>query len=523
MVGLVVRLRWRIWSRLVQRNTGLLIATVVGAVFALAMTLIAVAALTALRSAPLGLRSGVVVAFAALTFAWTLLSVLGGAADSTLDPARFALLPVRPGELARGLLAATLTGMPPVLLSIVALTSVLTWSQSLTTATAALLAAVAGVLTTVLLARVVTAALSGTMRTRRGRAVSAVVISVLALLPAVSGILVGRPGAIVQVAELDVTGIAGAAGWTPLGWGWSLPLHIALGRPQTAVVAALLSLGLIAVLWWLYVRLVGRSLTTPLISMGGSRLRGRGLILRWAGLGPVAVVAGRRLAMWRRDSRLVSIAVQSVIMPGILVGQSVVTGVPWAAHFALVMLAVFAGLHVLNDLAFDGTAWATHVLTGAPGWQDRLGRVVAAVVIFVPGMVVLYAVLASFHLLTGGGRWLAYVLVGLGASLGSASYIGAVFPGNAPPPGGSPFASTTGMGAQAALSGLAAFAVPMLCIVPVVIAAAVLPDTAGITLLLIAASVVVGSAFVTAGVVAGGQRLDHSAPELLERLRRAER
>lgn len=523
MVGLVVRLRWRIWSRLVQRSTGLLVATIMGAVCALGITLVAVATLLVLRSAPLEIRAGIVIAFALVTFGWTALSVLGGAADSTVDPARFALLPVRPRELARGQLAATLTGIPPVLLTVVALTSVITWSQSLATAAAALAAAVLGVLTTVLLARVVAAALSRIMRTRRGRAASAVAISLITILPAMSGIYLGRPGATVQLADIDALAIARTVGWTPLGWAWSLPVHIALGEPVTAILAASLALALIAVLWSLYVRLIDRLLTTPLTSVGSSRIRGRSLIVHAAGIGPVAAIAARRLAMWRRDSRLVAIAVQSVVVPGILVGQSLVTGLPWTARFALVMLAVFAGLHVLNDLAFDGTAWALHVQTGTAGWEDRLGRVIAAVIFFVPGVVILYAVLTALDLLAGGGRWLAYVLVGLGASLGSAAYIGTVFPGNAPPPGGNPFASTTGMGAQAALSGLAAVAIPMLCIVPVAVAAALLPDTGVVTLALVAASVVVACAFVTAGVVAGGQRLDRRAPELLEQLRRAER
>lgn len=523
MVGLIVRLRWRVWSGLVRRNTALLVATIIGAVFALGLTLLAVGALVVLRATPIELRSGVVAAFALVTFGWTALSVLGGAAESTLDPSRFALFPVRPGELARGLLAATLTGVPPVLLTVAALSSVITWSQSLATAVAALVAAALGVLTTVLLARVVATGLGGIMRTRAGRAISAVAISVLALVPAMSGIYFGRPGAGVELTDIDAVRLAEAAGWTPVGWAWSLPLHVALGRPMRAVVAATLVLVLLTLLWWLYVRLIGRALTTSLTSVGGSRVRGRGLILRWAGLGPVGVIAARRLAMWRRDSRLVAIAVQSVIMPGILIGQAVVTDLQWTALFALVMLAVFAGLQVLNDLAFDGTAWALHIVTGAPGWQDRLGRVAAALVLFVPAMTILYAVLASLGLLTGGERWLACVLVALGASLGSASYVGSLFPGNAPPPGGSPFASTTGMGAEAALSGMAAFAIPMLVVVPVGVATFVLPDTGALTAALVVAGLLAGCSFVIAGVVAGGQRLDRRGPELLEQLRRAER
>lgn len=523
MVGLVVRLRWRIWSRLVQRNTGLLVATIMGVLFGLAMTFLAAGLLLALRSTALELRAAAVMAFAMLTFGWTALSVLSGAADSTVDPARFALLPVRPRELARGLLAATLTGVPPALLLVVALTSVITWSQSIGSAAAALVAAVLGVLTTVLLARVVSGALGAIMRSRRGRMASALAITVIAILPAMGGLYAGRPGATARLGDIDALGIARTVGWTPLGWGWSLPLHVALGEPAMAVAAALLALTLIAGLWWLYVRLVARALTAPLTSVGSQRIRGRSLIVRWSRHGPVFAIAARRLVMWRRDSRLVTIAIQSTIMPVILVGQALVTGVPWTARFALVMLAVFAGLHLLNDLAFDGTAWAMHVQTGTAGWEDRLGRVLAAVITFLPGLAVLYAVLAVLDLISGGGRWLAYVLVGFGASVGSASVLGAVIPGNAPPPGGNPFASTTGMGTQGVLSGLVALAVPLLCIAPVAVVGAVLPDTAAATMALVAASAVGGGAFVLAGVVVGGQQLDRRAPELLDQLRRADR
>lgn len=523
MVGLIVRLRWRLWSRLVQHNIGLLVATIIGAVSGLGVTVLAVGLLIALRSTAIEWRAAVVAAFALMTFGWTALSVLGGAADSTVDPGRFALLPVRPRELARGLLAASLTGIPPVLLTIVALTSVITWSQSLATAAAALVAAVLGVLTTVLLARVAAAALGGVMRSRRGRMVSALAISMLALLPAVSSLYIGRPSTAAQLGDIDALGVARTLGWTPLGWGWSLPVHVALGEPAAAVAAALLALTLIAGLWRLYEHLVARTLTTPLTSVGSQRIRGRSLILRWARFGPVGAIAARRLAMWRRDGRLVTIGIQSMIMPVILVSQALVTGLSWTARFALVMLAVFAGLQLLNDLAFDGSAWAMHLQAGTAGWEDRLGRVIAALIVYVPLLAALYALLAALDMITDGGRWLAYVLVGLGSSLGSAAVIGAVLPGNAPPPGGNPFASTTGMGTQGMLAGLAALAIPLLCIVPVAVAGSLLPDTTVVTVVLVMASAAVGGGFIVAGIVVGGQQLDRRAPELLDRLRRAER
>lgn len=79
------------------------------------------------------------------------------------------------------------------------------------------------------------------------------------------------------------------------------------------------------------------------------------------------------------------------------------------------------------------------------------------------------------------------------------------------------------MGTQGMLAGLAALAIPLLCIVPVAVAGSLLPDTTVVTVVLVMASAAVGGGFIVAGIVVGGQQLDRRAPELLDRLRRAER
>lgn len=522
MVGLIVRLRWRLWSRVVQRNTGLLVATVLGLTGGAGLGLLAVSGLVVLRSAALEQRSVAVAALTALTIGWLMLSALSGSSDSTVDPARFALLPVRAHLLARGLLAAVLTGIPSVILAGVALASVVTWSQSLGTALAALLGAVLGLLTTVLLARVVVGALAGVMGTRRGRGISAAMISALAFLPAIGGILFGNAVSAGQFVQLDVAGIARTLAWTPPGWAWGIPLHLAHGDLAGALAATLLAGALVVVLWRAYVHLVERTLTRPLTSVGGQRIRGRGLIVRAASLGPVGVIAARRLVMWRRDSRLVTVAVQSFVLPVILVGQAVLTDQTWSAAMALIMLAVLSGLSLLNDLAYDGTAWAAHVLSGVAGWQDRLGRVLATAVLYVPLLVILYAVVAGLGYLGDEVRWAAYVLVALGAALGSSSLIGAVMPGHAPRPGGNPFASTSGSGTEGFLGGLLAVAVPLLLMLPLVLAGGLLPDGLWLSGVLVVVALAWGGALVAAGVALGGRRLDRRAPEMLDRLRRAE-
>ena len=522
MTGLVVRLRWRLWSRLVQRNVGLLISTILGVVVGLGLAAGAVGALVVIGLAAPQLRGVAVIALALATLSWTVLSVLAAAADSTVDPARFAVLPVRPRPLAVGLFVAVLTGIPPVLLLVVALSTVVTWSDSPATAAAALGSAVLGVLLTVLLARVVVGLLAGVMAGRRGRAVGASLISLVALTPAALGLALGTALPATTLDTADLNDAAQAVARTPVGWPWAIPMHVANGDHVAAAVTGLLTVGLLAALWTVYERQVGRALVSPLRSVGDQRIRGRGLILRWAPLGPLGVIAARRLVLWRRDTRLVTVAVQSLVLPVLLVAQSLITGEAWSARMALIALAILSGLTLLNDLAYDGTSWALHVATGVRGWQDRLGRVIGTALLYVPLLTILYAVLAGLDLVPPGTRWPALVVVALGAGLGTACLVGAVMPGVAPKPGGNPFASTTGSGTQGLLGGLIAFVVPIACLVPVAVAGLVAPSTAVAQAVLFTASLAWAAALLAGGVLLGGLRLDATAPEMLDRLRRAE-
>jgi ABC-2 type transport system permease protein len=95
-------------------------------------------------------------------------------------------------------------------------------------------------------------------------------------------------------------------------------------------------------------------------------------------------------------------------------------------------------------------------------------------------------------------------------------------PGVAPRPGGNPFAGTTGSGAQGLIGALIAFTVPALCLIPVVVAGLLIPDRPEAQALFAVGSLAWGAALLVAGVVLGGRRLDRQAPEMLDRLRRAE-
>ena len=73
------------------------------------------------------------------------MSLLVFGVDETVDPARFALLPVRARELLPGLLAAALVGVPGVATVLMGLGLVVTWARSPLLTAAALVAMPLGV------------------------------------------------------------------------------------------------------------------------------------------------------------------------------------------------------------------------------------------------------------------------------------------------------------------------------------------------------------------------------------------
>ena len=86
----------------------------------------------------------VVVAGSLVVVGWAVVPVLAFGVDETLDPARFATLPVRARDLVPGLTVAGALGVPGIATALVALSLVGTWSASLPAAAVAALCAPVG-------------------------------------------------------------------------------------------------------------------------------------------------------------------------------------------------------------------------------------------------------------------------------------------------------------------------------------------------------------------------------------------
>jgi ABC-2 type transport system permease protein len=279
---------------------------------------------------------------------------------------------------------------------------------------------------------------------------------------------------------------------------------------------------LVAGLWQVWVRQLGRSLTAPMTSGGGQTI-GRGRLLPvLLGRSPTATIAARRVRAWYRDSRLVGIALRTAVLPVFFVLQAVLTSTHVFAGIGVVTLAVFAGLTLMNDLAFDGEAWWMHVATGVRGWEDRLGRALASTLVFGPMVLVTFVVSVALGVLTAVLPWLTVVVAAFLASLGLAVGVGAVLPGTAPRTGGNPFAATSGGAAQGCLTATISFVGPFVLTLPVVLLA-VLTSSSGVgQWLALAVGTAYGVVLLTVGVLLGGRRLDRRAPEMLGQLAHAQ-
>src|SRR4051794_40679375 len=170
MVALLVRLKLTLLRNSLRRSAWRLVGLVVAGIYALGLVLAVLVGMVVLRSASLATTADVtVLGYSLLTVGWLVLSLLVFGVDETVDPAKFALLPVRARELVPGLLVAGAIGVPGVATVLVVLGLLLAWTRSLPLTVAAVVAVPLGLLTCLLVARAATAAFASFLASRRFR------------------------------------------------------------------------------------------------------------------------------------------------------------------------------------------------------------------------------------------------------------------------------------------------------------------------------------------------------------------
>ncbi len=519
MVAHLLRLKLDLLRNSVRRSVAAIVGMAIGVLYGGGLLVGALAGLVALRIQPdIELaRTGVVLGGALLVAGWAVLPVLLFGIDPTLDPSRFATYAVPERQLAAGLALAALIGLPGVATVLLALGSVVTWSRSLGGVVVGVLGAVCGVVTAVLLSRVVTASASAVLQSRRGR--DAAGIGGFAALVAI-----GPVASLTGEAQLTADGLqrlADVAGWTPLGWAWAAPADAVAGQWARAGGRILLAALLCAALFAIWQRILASVLRNPrAVSSGGAKAtRGLGLLGILPGT-PMGAVAARGGVYWLRDPRFNFPAVMTMLVPAGLL-------FPWFAaesHVALALMPVASayligwGQH--NDVGYDSTAFWMHLASGVDGVSDRLGRLFPSAVLAVvclPGYVLLAAVLGARWTLLPAmlGTSVAVVLNGFGV----ACVASAIKQYPVPKPGQTPFATHPGgAGVTLAVQSVCGFAVGLLSLPALVLAVLAWfgHGWAGWTVL--ALGPLLGGAALAAGVRVGAQLFERRAPELLHDL-----
>lgn len=521
MVALLVRLKLTLLRNSLRRSVWRTVGLILGGVYALGIVAGALAALVGLRlTSTETTADATVLAFSLLTVGWLLLSLLVFGVDETVDPAKFALLPVRARDLQPGLLVAAAVGLPGVATVLVGLGLVVAWSRSPLLVVAAVVALVLGLPTCLLLARAATSAFAASLSSRRFRDLAFVALALVGgafavVGNAVSGIVRLGPDRLRAALATAAT----VASWTPFGWAWALPSDLARGHWAAAAVHLLLAAALVAGLWLSWGYFLGRRLVEPLEGGGQAvRVRRSAFVDRLYPATPAGAVAVRTLRYWRRDPRYVAAVAGFVIGPAAIIVVTLTSpdtpGV--LAVLAPAVLALLGGASIAADLSYDGSAVWAHVTAGLDGAADRLGRVLSSLTVYGSLLVLL---LGAALVLTGEWRLLpvslALAVVLLLTGLGVGSFVGTLWQWPAPPPGSNPFAKGGGGGLAALLSFSVTSAGTMLVALPTVALAVASIWVPWAGWVAVPVGVANGLLVLQQGVVRGGRMLDRRWPEVM--------
>ena len=314
MVAHLVRLKLQLLRNSLRRSPAALVGLGVGVLYGGGLVALAFSGLVALRfQDDLGLaRTVVILGGAAVVVAWAVVPVLAFGTDPTLDPGRFATFAVPERQLAIGLAAAGLIGLPGAATLLVVLATLVTWSRSVAGVLAALVGGALAVATCVLLSRLITGAAAAVLSSRRGRDLLAAAgfAAVVGLAPAVS--LTGSR----DLTTDDLAGLTSALGWSPLGWAWAAPADVVEGHWLSGLARLALAAALAGALLLLWQRQLTASVRDPRGAAQASEAShaGLGLFGRLPGT-PFGAVAARTALYWRRDPRLNFPALITTLLP----------------------------------------------------------------------------------------------------------------------------------------------------------------------------------------------------------------
>ncbi|MET7667855.1 ABC transporter permease [Micromonospora luteifusca] len=475
-----------------------------------------------------------------LVLAWLLLPLIFFGVDETLDPARFALLPLPRRTLVTGLFVAALISVPALAVLVASFGLVFTaWALGGWTAgLVAVVGVVGGLLLCVAASRAVTSAFATMLRSRRVRDLAAVLLAVTAALLGPLQLF-----GLAALREADWTRLAGVAtviGWTPLGAPWTAGIDVAQGRVWAAPVKLLITAVALGVLlaWW------SRSLESAMVgavsagkapvqrgATGGAVSQLFPRIAGWARRDRFGTLVAREARYWWRDARrranLITIAVVGVFVPVMInvtggdfasMDEEGFTAAasdssPVVVTISMVFVGVLAAVTLANQFGFDGSAYAANVVAGVPGRVELRARMTAFSLYVLP-MLAIVAVVLSVVL--GRPEWIGLTAGSLAATYGAGLAVNSfvsVLGAYSLPETSNPFAMNSGAGMAKGLLTLLSMVISAVVAVPMVVAAGLLGDAWLWLALPVGIAYGLGAALL--GAYLAGDVLDRRQPELL--------
>jgi ABC-2 type transport system permease protein len=301
VVAYLLGLKLRLLANTFRRSTWQVVGMLVGILYGLGIAGIAIAGLVSLRFTPPEVTSvsltvlgtGIVLGFVLVPLAFRRRRHDGSAqVRAVRHPDR---------RLTLGLTVVAFVSVPSVVIAVVAVTQVFTWSRSPASMLLALVGAVIIVPTCVLAARVSTGIAAYLLASRRARDITGILpIALLAIAAPTLAV----------VASIDwdryllpiVRAIADVAQWTPFGAVWSMPGDAALDHLGFAFIKLAIALVFLMVLWFAWRGLVAAMLTRQQREATPKVYEGLGWFQQLPAR-PAWVVAARSLTYWARDAR----------------------------------------------------------------------------------------------------------------------------------------------------------------------------------------------------------------------------
>jgi len=423
MARLLVQLKLRLVTNALRSSTGAKVSFMTSTVFAVLLAIATFVILATLRGQTEAVAQTATI-FTVFAFGWLILPLFSFGLDGTLDPATLALYPLRTRPLAVGLLAASATGAWP-LANVVGLLGVtIGLAHGVLGELVAVLAVLLQVLFCITLARFVTTAMAGLLRSRRGRDLAVLlIIPIFALYEAFSQ-TVPRMAAEGKITAETFAGIDKWLRWLPPGLAAHAIQDASAGHAGAALLRLAVLAAVIVALGALWIRSLGRALVRVDTSTQSSAVRGARLPFARSGIR--GTVGGRYLIYQRRDpGSFVRWCIVAVVM-----GAGAVSTIRTPHYHVALIVSAVVGAWMLgnfnsNAIGLAGPAFGLEAsaLSGARALRAYLaGRGIALAIIAVPLMTAASFAIAAVAGHPADGFWVVAIdLAGIGAGLAISS------------------------------------------------------------------------------------------------------